>query len=170
MLNLKNVKAGDRFIVQATEGRIVEGKAAPQVEVTLRIVEGPHTGEETTTWGSLADGDAQRFTAEMLRTLGWSCNDITAMTGLGSTRAAIQAKESTYEGKTRIRWSVFPLRSRKAALEPTSLKALAATFKSLAASVPPVAVDDSNRAGELPAVSTGNSNGATEVVPTGSPF
>lgn len=153
---------GESFESVATGFELQEATdtAAPQVVVTCRVITGPQSGAEKRYYGSLHE-NAQQYTAEALRTMGWKCNDITALSGLGDTKFILREKFEQYKGKRTTKHSVFPLRSAKATVGETSKAAFSAQFKALAASVAAVTVDDNNKAPtELPPAIARSSNGA----------
>ena len=170
-MNLKDITSGTRFTVQAVSGVIQpnEGETnqagepkAPDVFVTLRVTEGPEAGFELFKYGSLHD-NAQQYTVEMLRTLGWNCNDITALTGLGSTKAIAVAKVREYKGERQLEWMIFPVKTPKPTLEADQNASFAARYKALAASIAPIERTELN-AGipveQLPAAKTRSTNRA----------
>lgn len=135
----------DRFVCKATSFEIIDGdeRKAPQVAVQLQVIEGPESGRMLSWFGSLHE-NAQQYTAEALRNMGWNCNDITALTGLGSTKVHAVAKQSEYMGKVRTQYMIFGFASRNTL--PRDAKAsFAKQYKALAASVKPIEVTDSNR-------------------------
>lgn len=151
------------FICVAVSSKIYEGDGdkAPQIGIEMRVVEGPEAGRTLFWYGSLHE-NAQQFTAEALRTMGWSCNDIGTLTGLGSTRFRAVEKTEEYKGKTRTRWMIFGLKSAKATLADDDRASFGKQFKALALAVPAVAVDDTNRAPtEIPAALPTNGSRTT---------
>lgn len=132
-----------------------EGKDAPTVVGKVRVVEGPTTGREQVLYLSLVGGAAE-ISMKQLRALGWTCNDITALTGLGSVKADMTGKNDTYEGKTRVRYTIWAARVRPT-LRAEDQKAFAARFKAMAAGLKDaiVTIEDSNRAPESLPVSNG---------------
>ena len=148
----------DRFTCVAVGHEIIEPKdetRSPQVSVKLRVVEGHETGREIWWYGSLHE-NAQQYTAQALRDMGWSCNDITALTGLGSVKVNAVAKQSEYQGKVRTQWMIFP--AARASIRPEAKATLAKQFKALAASIKPIEVTELNKAPEQVPTST-SSNG-----------
>jgi hypothetical protein len=153
-----------RYTVQAISSRIydAEENKAPRVFVELMVVDGPDKGKVLPYWGSLHE-NAQQYTFEALRNLGWTCMDITELTGLGSLKAIAVEKTEEYKGKTQVRYSIWPVRTPKPTLEADNKASFAARFKALAASVAPVTKTDINAGLEtLPTKleSTGNSTAA----------
>ena len=129
--------------VQAISGAIeepAEGKSA-SVTVKLQVVAGPRLGEVFTEYMYLSE-KAQEYTIANLRLLGWSCNDITELAGLGSTTCDAGIYTDTYEGKSREKISLFKPR---ATIQGSAKKSFAAQFKALAASTPVVQVTDANK-------------------------
>src|SRR5687768_5244429 len=81
------------------------------VSVTCRVVEGPDAGREVEFFGSLKGG-AAKYTVQALRTMGWRCNDITALEGLGSTKVTLAEYKEAYNGKVKDRLAIFELKER----------------------------------------------------------
>lgn len=130
----------------------------PTVVGKVRCIDGEHAGKEITLFLSLVGGAAE-ITMKDLRAMGWTGNDITNLEGLGGVKFDITGKEETYEGKTRVRYSVVRVRPT---LRAEDQKAFAAKFKAMAASLKDaiVAVTDDTRApADLPAAR--QTNGAT---------
>lgn len=136
----------NRYVCQAESFQLYDADeekgTAEQIGVKLRVIEGPETGRDIFWYGSLHE-NAQEFTAQALRDMGWSCNDITACQGLGRTKVHVVEKHDTYtdsRGKTRksVKWQVWPIRTPKPTLEADKTASFAAKFKALAASVKPV--------------------------------
>lgn len=123
----------------------------PSVVGKIRSVEGPNVGEEVWFRGHLQGGAAE-ITMKQLRALGWTCNDITVLTGLGSTKADVTGADEEYQGKVYRRYNVWALRERPS-LRPEDQKLFSAKFRELAAGLRDkdgkslvVAVTDANRA------------------------
>lgn len=136
----------------AVAHRMLEGKEGgePRIHVTLRITEGPRTGEELDMFLNLKGGAAE-ITVKQLRAMGWRCNDITALTGLGSIKVTIAEYKESYEGKLYDRVTVFEMKERAKEVAEGDRKAFAAKFKALALSTKPVDINDANKApDELP--------------------
>lgn len=151
----------DRFYAVAVGHNTHPGEdgKSPQKSVKLRIIEGDRTGEEVTYWGPLHE-NSQQFTAEALRTMGWSCNDITVCEGLGSVKVAVVEQEETYEsgGKTKTakKYQIWPAEG-KATIDEGERESFAKQFKALAAGVKPIKVTAQNAApAELPPAKTTN--------------
>lgn len=136
---------------------------APQIGVKLRVIDGPDAGKEIFWYGSLHE-NAQQYTAEALRAMGWSCNDITVLEGLGSLKVHAVEKITEYKGKPQTKWMIFPVKTPRPTLEADSKASFGARFKALAASVAPVARTEAN-AGlaeeALPPPVARNGSGAT---------
>jgi hypothetical protein len=165
-----------RYTAQAISFEIYEAEdnKAPSIGVKLRVVEGPDAGKEIFYYGSLHE-NAQQYTVEALRSMGWSCNDITTLTGLGSLKVIAVEKTEEWKGKTRTKWMVFPVKTPKPTLEADSKSSFANRFKALAASVAPVKATELNAglaADELPApiAKNGSSTGTAEPSTGGVPF
>lgn len=128
-----------RYTAQAIEAKIYEGEGdkAPQIGVELRVVEGPETGKVIWWYGSLHE-NAQQYTVEALRAMGWSCNDITTLEGLGSLKVIAVEKQEEYKGKLKTKYMIFPVKTPKPTLEADAKASFASRFKALAASIAPV--------------------------------
>jgi hypothetical protein len=89
-----------RYTCQAVDFKLydAEDNKAPQVGVELRVVEGPEAGKTIFWYGSLHE-NAQEYTARSLRDMGWSCNDITTLEGLGTLKVVAVEKIEIYKGK-----------------------------------------------------------------------
>jgi hypothetical protein len=163
-----------RYTAQAVSFEIYEGEngKAPQVGVKLLVVEGADAGKEIFWYGSLHE-NAQQYTAEALRAMGWSCNDITTLEGLGTLKVIAVEKQEEYKGKLKTKYMIFPVKTPKPTLEADSKASFANRFKALAASVAPAKVTDENRGlstDELPApIARTNGTSTAPVVdgPTG---
>ena len=164
----------DRFLCVAIDSKIYEAdeKKAAQIGVKLRVIEGPDTGREIFWYGSLHE-NAQQYTAQTLRDLGWSCNDIATLTGLGTTKVWAVQKDEEYKGKIKTRFMVFPMKSAKATLADADKGSFAKQYKALALSVPAAALTDDNRAPAVipePAATNGARTTATGASATAVPF
>jgi hypothetical protein len=167
------VSNNTRYVCQAVSHQIydAEGDKAPQVGVESRVVEGPEAGKTIYTYHSLHE-NAQQYTAEALRAMGWSCNDITALEGLGSLKFIAVEKLEEYpkgSGKMKTKYMVFPVKTPKPTLEADAKNSFAARFKALAASVAPIKATELNAglsADEIPAART---NGTGAVAPSDGP-
>jgi hypothetical protein len=160
----KNIDT-NRYICQAVSSQIIdeEGDKAPQVGIELRVVEGPDAGKTIYWYGSLHE-NAQQYTFEALRDMGWSCNDVTALEGLGTLKVIAVGKANNHEGKTYQKWMIFPVKTPKPTLEADAKAGFAARFKALAASVAPVKRTDLNAGlpvDALPAKAATNGAGST---------
>lgn len=158
-------KNATRYVCQAISFNVydAEGDKAPQIGVESRVVEGPDAGKTIFTYHSLHE-NAQQYTVEALRNMGWSCNDITALEGLGSIKFIAVEKIGEYKGKPTKSWMVFPVKTPKPTLEDDMRASFAARFKALAASVKPVEQTQLNLglpADEIPAARPTNGTGAT---------
>lgn len=172
MLNHKNVNDGDTFIVGAVDKKIYapdDGKA-PSIGVELRVVEGPMTGETIFKYGSLHD-NAQKYTVEMLRALGWNSDDIVACDGLGTVKALARAKLGVDDkGRARVEWQIFPFKSPKATLSTDAESTFRAQFRALAKSVPAVQVTEHNKLEALPPARLVEDNSSEGTSSSGTPF
>ncbi len=162
-----------RYVAQATGFDLYDADenkgTAPQIGVNLTILEGPEAGKTIRYFGSLHE-NAQQYTAEALRAMGWSCNDITALEGLGSLKVIAVEKREEWKGKTQIRYSIFPVKTPRPTLEADSKASFAARFTALAASVKPADRTELNAglpADSLPAPTTSTGNGTTTTGATG---
>ncbi len=135
----------------------------PTVEVEMRGLEN-EAGKQFWLYLSLHE-KCQEITAQTLRNLGWKCNDITKLEGLGSTRVDILEYEQKYTNKfgkekTRPDYQVWPARGPRASLREEDQNNFAQRFKSLAATVKPLEVSEHNAAPTaLPDVRTKNGQG-----------
>lgn len=154
----------NRYTCQAISFQLydAEDNKAPQVGVELRVIEGPEAGKTIFWYGSLHE-NAQEYTAKALRDMGWSCNDITALEGLGSLKVVAVEKIEEYKGKPRTKWMIFPVKTPKPTLEADAKASFGARFKALAAAVPAVKQTELNAglpADQLPAAVAKNGTGA----------
>jgi hypothetical protein len=140
--------------VQAIKGEFIgeeDGSGNPYIRVTVKVLASqdmPHrVGEECTEVLSLSD-KAAPYTAENLRRLGWSCNDITELEGLGATVVTGGFYQDSYEGKTREKIAFFDKKAQKAAVTGKAKKGWASKFKKLAATVEKVEVTEANKGWE----------------------
>ena len=88
---------------------------------------------------------AAKYSAEHLRSLGWSCNDITELTGVGDIQARGGLYVDHYNGEDREKVGIWPMKARPK-LDNKVKNSFAKKFKQLAASVDIVEVSDENRA------------------------
>ena len=108
-----------------------EGKS-PFVRVDLQIIDGPaNIRGRVVTQEMYLTGGATEITLQNLRTLGWSCNDVTELTGVGSVTADGGFYVDTYKGTPRDAISVYRPRP---SLDKGSKAKFAAEYKALAAS------------------------------------
>jgi hypothetical protein len=123
-----------------------------KVKVTACASDPSRVGQEFSEYLSLSGG-AVEFTMKSLRGLGWSCNDITELTGVGTLTAVGGIHDDTYNGKTRERINIWPKDAPKAKVSGAAKKTFAAQFKAAAASLSAIEVGDHNKAlerNELP--------------------
>lgn len=165
----------DRFVAVATGFALhpAENGSSPQVSVKLRRVDDDRAGEEVTYWGPLHE-NSQQFTAEALRNMGWTCNDITKCEGLGSTKVAVVIAENVYEknGKTITgkKVQVWPI-GGKAVIEDSERESFAKQFKALAAATKPITVTPANAApAELPPAKAKATNSTPPAAVDGPPI
>lgn len=160
-----------RYTVQATGFEIIEGDdtkgTAPRILVNLRVVEGPEAGTELRYYGSFHE-NAQQYTADALRAMGWTCNDVTVLEGLGDLKVHAVEKTSEYKGKPQTSWMIFPIKTPAPRLEADKKASFAAQFKALAAAtavVPKTEMNTGLAADALPeAIAPRNgTNGAATV-------
>lgn len=154
-----------RYVCQAVSFEVydAEENKAPQIGVKLRVTEGPEAGKEIFSYHSLHE-NAQQYTVEALRTMGWSCNDITVLEGLGSLKVIAVEKIGEYKGKKTTSWMIFPVKTPKPTLEADAKSGFAARFKALAASVKPTERTSLNTGlamDDLPAAVTRNGSSST---------
>lgn len=120
-----------------------------QVEVEMR---GLADGEDTHAEGKRfylylgLDEKSQEITAQTLRRLGWKCNDITKLEGLGSTKVQIVEKEREWKGKKYPQYDVWELKGPRPTLRDDQQASFANRFKALAAAVKPIEVGEFNAA------------------------
>ena len=133
---------------------------APQIEVEMRGLDN-EAGKQFWLYLSLHENAAE-YSGRTLRDLGWKCNDITKLEGLGSTRVDIVEKEEVYKGKKRPKYMVFAPRGPRASLREEDQQSFASKFKALAALAKPAEVTEFNAApADLPEVrAKAGSNGA----------
>lgn len=146
-----STKRNRKFCTGQATGRfqITESKNGnPQVMVDVVAVDGPDAGTEYTYFGSLSE-NAAKYTVEALRLMGWKCQDVTALSGLGETKFRMGTWEEEWEGKWNTKVGVWPLKD-KPAVDPGLKAKFAANFAALGNLAPPVEVTDANRAGEIP--------------------
>lgn len=76
-----------------------------QVAVLFEIVEGPYLGERITWYGYFTEGTFDR-TVEGLRNAGWTGNDLSDLSSLGSRDCFIVVEWDTYNGERslKVRW------------------------------------------------------------------
>lgn len=131
----------------------------PRMLGTLRVTEGPEAGKELFWSGSLktevkagSKTSAAEITMTTLRAMGWNCNDITALAGLGSVQADATGKWNVYtaangEEKRNIQYSIWPKRVVPT-LREEDQKKFRANFKALAVGLKNKVVDvtDANAA------------------------
>ena len=120
-----------------------EGEKAPKVEVEMRGLENEE-GKTFFLYLSLKEGQAQEISVKTLRNLGWKCNDITKLEGLGDTKVTIVEKREEYKGKMRAHYDVWP--ASRPTLRDDEAQGFAAQFKALAAAFQPIARDENNAA------------------------
>jgi hypothetical protein len=161
----------NRYVAVAVSGEIVPPKSetsAPQVEVTCRVVEGADAGKEFRVWLSLKEGQAQEISAKTLRTMGWRCNDITALEGLGSTKFDACQYNDEYKGKTSTKYDIWPCKGPRNTLREDDRQSFAARFKALAAATPAAPVTEANAApATLPPARSTSDNSTTGSTPAG---
>ncbi len=169
---MSNIDTG-RYVCQAVSAQLydAEDNKAPQIGVELRVVEGSDAGKTIFHYMSLHE-NAQEYTARTLRDMGWRCNDITTLEGLGDLKVIVVGKVDEWKGKSKQKWMIFPVKTPKPTLEADAKASFASRFKALAASVAPVKQTELNAAGELPEKAIVNNNGTSSApVPTGAvPF
>jgi hypothetical protein len=141
---------------------------SPFVFVKLRVVEGDDIGKELN-WRGYLVGGAQPITVDQLRAMGWSDNDITKLTGLGSVKVEVTERMDEYpagSGKFTPKYSVWPYRGERPTLRDEDKKDFAKKFKALALEKPAIKVTASNAAPtELPPAKERNNTSALPGVP-----
>lgn len=128
----------------------------PKVILSLRVVDGPDTGVNLTSYHYLTEAAAP-YTMKALKALGWTGTKLSkAMAdGLGSRKAQAQLKVETYEGKTREKVAgIFEIKARgpKNPVEASDLDNFDALFEDIAASSegPSTPLTNANIAPPLP--------------------
>lgn len=148
-------KSGVWCEIQALRGSVAPGKkkddgttGSDAVKVDLKIVkcdkDPSRVGQVFQEYLYLTE-KSYEFTLEKLRILGWTCNDITELEGLGSTRAAGVINTETYKGVAREKMGIFALKEPAPELEGNAKADFAKRFKAAAAKVAKVQVTDFNR-------------------------
>ena len=129
-------------------------KKAPAVLGKVRVLDGEKAGQDVFFRGGLKEGKNSEITVNQLRAMGWQDNDITKLTGLGSTKVEITGQLDTYNGKTRMQYTFWAYRGERATLRDDDKASFAKRFKMLAAQSPVVKVTEANQApAELPVAS-----------------
>lgn len=130
--------------VQYVEHRFVDVADKKKLIVTVRDVE---TGVDTECWFQL-EGVGAEITVKSLRALGWKCNSITTLEGIGSLKATLRI---TPNGKY-VNTSIFPLREKKekVAMDEAAKASFDEMFLALAATTEVIDTTDNNQAGALP--------------------
>lgn len=156
----------DRFEAVATGHEIIvpdDPNKNPQIKVTLAVTSGPRAGRSIEKYLSLHPNAAD-ITAKQLRAMGWTCNDVTVLEGLGSVRCQVTEKSEEYNGKVRPDYSIWALQAR-AALKADDKKKFADRFKAMAMKSAEFVVqaNDANKAPDtLPQPSPVESSGASD--------
>lgn len=80
-------------------------KGHEQVAVAVEFLDGPNAGKSMTWYGYFTERTADR-SLESLMIAGWDGEDLSALTGVGTTEFEVVVELDTYEGKTkpRIQW------------------------------------------------------------------
>lgn len=140
--------------VQALKGEFFgeeDGSGNPYIKVTMKVLESrdmPHrVGHEVSEIMSLSE-KAAPYTMEALRRLGWSCNDVTELEGLGATVCVGGFHTDTYNGKTKERIAIFEKTPPKQAVTGKAKKGWANKFKQLAAQATKAEITDANKGWE----------------------
>lgn len=105
-----------------------------QIAVSLSPSEGPFAGDAIT-WYGFFTPDAQEMTFRQLRTLGWTGDDLTDLTGIDANEVSFTVKSEEYQGKVRQKVAgIFPLGGvvLKDRMSPEQAKAFAAQMKGAA--------------------------------------
>lgn len=124
-----------------------EGKQC-SVEVKLKVFncEDPgRNGEEVTEFMSLHP-NAQEYTFNNLRALGWTCADVTELTGVGSVRARGGLYVDNYGGKSRTKCGVWPAKTPKPKVTGAAKKSFADQFKAAALAAAVIEKGEHNKA------------------------
>lgn len=85
-------------------------KGSEYIAVSFEILEGEHAGKRVTWPGYFTDKTTDR-TIDSLRYCGWSCDNIAALTGMGTADVEIvvevedyQARDGAWKKASRVRW------------------------------------------------------------------
>ena len=144
-------KDGKWYTVVATEGRFWKGKDGKNdsVTVVVRTVEGPETGVEEKVYLDLGERSIE-YSVKKLRALGWTCDDITVLTGLGSLKAAMVVNYAPAKngGEPFRNVNIMPLKPH--AHDEEGLREMAKKYAGFAKAIPTVAATADNLAGVLP--------------------
>jgi hypothetical protein len=121
------MQAGSHKVLATGEvqwGRSSTG--SEQVAVECQVQGGPCAGELLWWVGNFASAESSRITVDGLRALGARLaeGDILDLDGLGSKAASVRAKEETYQGETRWKFSISGGFGFKEALDRGGLEAL----------------------------------------------
>lgn len=144
-----------------------EGKeGSPWVVGQVMVAEGADAGLLIDFRGSLSEketsigGTVAEITMKQLRALGWRCNDLTALEGLGSVKAQATGKWNVYDIKKdgkptgkkgkKLQYSFWPANAKQT-LRAEDMAAFAARFTQYAAGLQSevVTVNDRNAAPEV---------------------
>lgn len=104
------------------------------VAVLFEVSDGEHAGKRFSWRGFFTEKTTDR-TLDSLRYCGWSCDNIAALTGMGSAEVDIVVEPEVYEGKTysRVKWVNKPSSlSLKGAMNEGQAAAFAAKMRGLA--------------------------------------
>ncbi len=84
-------------------------KGNEQIAVDLELLADGYEGTIVTWFGSFANEKAIEITMRTLRALGWQCDNLTVLEGLGSTEVDIKIGYEDYQGRERMRVEVWPV-------------------------------------------------------------
>jgi hypothetical protein len=107
-----------------------------QIGVEFEVVDGVEKGKTFIWYGFFSEKTIER-TMTSLRHCGWTCDDLSVLTGFGSKNVSIVVEEEVYQGKsrTKVQW-VNSLDDHgvrmKSELPAAGLKALASRLKGAA--------------------------------------
>lgn len=135
----------DTFTIDPGDEQATPPKA-PAVVGKVRILDGEKAGQDVFWRGGLKEGKNQEITVNQLRAMGWQDNDITKLTGLGSTKVEVTGQMDEYKGKSRVQYTIWAFRGERATLRDDDKASFAKRFKMLAAQTPVVKVTDANSA------------------------
>jgi hypothetical protein len=113
-----------RFVGRSTGAADVQfGHAkngSEQIAVMVELLHEELEGRKVTWFGSFATDESTKITMRTLRHLGWTCDDLTVLEGLGSTEVDVVIKYEEYNGKEQMRVNIFSRDARVEMKNPMS--------------------------------------------------